>query len=306
TPGFCYRFPDCYFEVTLELNRVLPLIAVALMTLPRPGLADTVPVVVEKDIVYGMGGDVDLQLDMARPKEGKGPFPCIVCIHGGGWRYGHRRDLTMAITRLAENGFVAVTVSYRLVPKATFPGQIEDCKAAVRWLRAHAKEYQIDPDHIGAVGLSAGGHLACLLGATDKNDGLEGKGGNPEQSSRVQAVVSFFGPTDLAARTWAENIEKPLIEPWLGGPFTDKADVYKKASPINYVTKDDPPFLFFHGDKDRIVDVSQSKLMDEKLKATGCDSRVVILEGAAHGWTGKQLDDTINQTIEFFREKLKK
>src|SRR5262249_51489713 len=149
------------------------------------------PVQVEKDLVYGKGGDTDLQLDLAMPKDGAGPFPALVCIHPGSWRQGNRQQLGQTIEVLAGHGYAAVTVSYRLVPTAIFPAQIEDCKAAVRWLRANAKKYKVDPDRIGAIGFSAGGHLACLLGTTDRNDGLEGNGGNPEQSSRVQAVVSF-------------------------------------------------------------------------------------------------------------------
>src|SRR5262245_21783426 len=224
---------------------------------------------VERDVIYGKGGDTDLQLDLAMPKDGDGPFPAIVCIHGGGWRGGNRSNLAKTTEVLAGRGYVAVTVSYRLVPKATFPAQIEDCKAAVRWLRANAKKYKVDSDHIGAVGYSAGGHLVCLLGVTSKNDGLEGKGGNAEQSSQVQACVSFFGPTDFTERTWNAMVEKDILGPFLGGSFEDKRDNYKKASPISYVRKGAPPFLFFHGTEDKVVAVSQSRIMNEKLKSAG-------------------------------------
>src|SRR5215510_9833699 len=151
---------------------------------------------VERDIVYGKGDQMDLQLNLAIPK-GKGPFPAVVCIHGGGWYRGQRQDMDFMTELLARRGFVAATVSYRLVSTARFPAQIEDCKAAVRWLRANAAKYHIDPDRIGAIGPSAGGHLACLLGVTEKKDGLEGSGGNPDHSSGVQAVVSFFGRTNF-------------------------------------------------------------------------------------------------------------
>lgn len=261
---------------------------------------------VERDIVYAKGGDTDLQLDLAMPKDGEGPFPTIICIHGGGWRGGNRGSLAKTIEVLAGRGYVAVSISYRLVPKAMFPAQIEDCKAAVRWLRANAKKYKVDPDHIGAVGYSAGGHLVCLLGVTNKDDGLEGKGGNPEQSSQVQAVVSFFGPTDFTERTWNATVEKDILAPFLGGTFEDKRDNYKKASPISYVRKGAPPFLFFHGTEDKVVAVSQSRIMNEKLRSAGASTKLVEIEGAAHGWGGEKLLETVEQMVKFFDQNLKK
>src|SRR5262249_41722287 len=151
---------------------------------------------------------------------------------------------------LAGRGYVAVTVDYRLAPKHKFPAQIHDCKAAVRWLRANAKKYKIDPERIGAVGFSARGHLACFLGTSRKQDKLEGEGGNAEQSSRVQAVVSFFGPTHLSHKNWSADVEKNILVPFLGDTVDKNPDVYQKASPITYVSNEAPPFLFFHGDKD--------------------------------------------------------
>ncbi|HEV3142959.1 MAG TPA: alpha/beta hydrolase, partial [Gemmataceae bacterium] len=173
-------------------------------------------ILVERDLVYGKGGDADLKLDLAMPRDGTGPFLAIVCVHGGGWKSGKRQDLGKTIEGMAARGYVAVTVSYRFSPAAKFPAQIEDCKAAVRWLRANAKKYRVNPERIGAFGYSAGGHLACLLGTTDKNDGLEGSGGNPDQSSRVQAVVSYFGPTDFTTKNWSDEVEKMVLIPLLG------------------------------------------------------------------------------------------
>jgi acetyl esterase/lipase len=261
---------------------------------------------VERDLVYGKGGDTDLQLDLAMPKDGDGPFPAIVCIHGGGWRGGNRQNLAKTIEVLAGRGYVAATISYRLVPKATFPAQIEDSKAAVRWLRANAKKYKVDPDHIGAVGYSAGGHLCCLLGVTSKGDRLEGKGGNAEQSSQVQAVVSFFGPTDFTERTWNATVEKDILAPFLGGAFEDKRDNYKKASPVSYVRKSAPPFLFFHGTEDKVVAVSQSRIMADKLRGVGASAKLVEIEGAGHGWGGEKLLETVEQMVKFFDTNLKK
>jgi acetyl esterase/lipase len=259
----------------------------------------------ETDLIFGKGGTTDLKLDLAMPKTGDGPFPAVVCIHGGGWRGGRRQDMSMTVSVLAGRGYVAVTPDYRLTPGDTFPSQIEDCKAAVRWLRANAAKYKINPDRIGALGYSAGGHLACLLGTTCKTDELEGQGGNPEQSSKVQAVVSFFGPTDLARNDWGEDAQKALV-PFLGGTLKDKPEQYKKASPITYASKDSPPFLFFHGDQDRLVPLEQSKVLAEKLRALGVSANVVVVEGEGHGWKGEKLKSSLEKMVAFLDEHLKK
>src|SRR5581483_4032121 len=205
--------------------------------------ADETAVQVERDLVYGKAGDTELRLDLARPA-GDGPFPAVVCIHGGGWRQGKRQDLDGLTKTLAKSGFVAATVSYRLSQQAPFPAQIEDCKAAVRWLRANAEQYRLRPDRVGAVGFSAGAHLACLLGTADAAAGLEGDG-DKQISTRVQAVVSYFGPTDFSVKTWTKPVEDFFLVPFLGGSFEEKRALYEKASPLRYVSKDDPPFLFF-------------------------------------------------------------
>jgi len=261
--------------------------------------------VAERDLVYGKGGTEELKLDLAMPKEGAGPFPAIVFLHGEGWRAGNRRQMSHFIEGVARMGWVGVTVEYRLVPAARFPAQVEDCKAAVRWLRANAGKYRIRPDRIGVVGFSAGGHLASMLGVTGKNDGFGGSGGNSEQSGGVQAVVSFFGPTDFSSRDWPADLEHEVIAPFLGGSFADKPDAYTMASPITYATKDAPPFLFFHGSEDKLVPVDQSKRMGEKLRNLGVPAEVVVLEGEGHGFTDATNQKAMRRMLDFLDARLK-
>ncbi len=260
----------------------------------------------DRDVVFGKGGETDLKLDIAYPKEGDGPFPVVVFIHGGGWVGGNRQSMEKSIETMAGRGYVAATISYRFAPKARFPAQIEDCKAAIRWLRAQAKKYHLNPDRIGVVGSSAGGHLACLLGLTEKKDGLEGKGGNPEQSSQVQAVVSFFGPTDLTRENWSPVVVKNNLTPLLGGSLSEKKELYQRASPVTYIHKGAPPFLVFHGDKDTVVPLDQSKQLVEKLQASGVAATLHVVEGEGHGWKGDKLLGSLKQMVDFLDEKLKK
>jgi acetyl esterase/lipase len=263
-------------------------------------------VLVERNIVFAKVGDKELKLDLSMPADKEGPFPAIVCIHGGGWVGGDRHQMALTAGVLAARGYVAITPDYRLAPGDRFPAPIEDCKAAVRWLRANAKTYKIDPQHIGAMGFSAGGHLACLLGVTERGDGLEGNGGNAEESSRVQAVVSFFGPTDLTRPVFHKDAQTNNLAPLLGGTLQQKAEAYRRASPIRYVRKGAPPFLFLHGTEDKIVPPEQSKDMAARLKEVGAAARVVTVEGEGHGWRGEKLLQSVEQMLTFFDEALKK
>ena len=169
----------------------------------------------------------------------------------------------------------------------------------------NAKKYNGNPDRIGVLGFSAGGHLACLLGVTDRTDGLEGIGGNSDESSRVQAVVSFFGPTDLASDDFSPVAMKMNIVPFLGGTKAEKPELYKKASPLSYSLKEAPPFLFFHGNADKTVSPQQSRRLAEKLVAEGRMGRLVTLDGEGHGWRGEPLRRSIDETFIFLQTCLK-
>lgn len=270
---------------------------------------------IEKNIVYGTVDGVELKMDLAKPSAGSTPCPALVCIHGGAWESGSKDGYAPFIGQFAAHGYVTAAVEYRFAPKYPWPAQIEDAKCAVRYLRAHAKELNIDPDKIAALGDSAGGHLALLLGLMDPKDGLEGKGGNPGVSSKVQAVVNLFGPTDMrvwrvapeAEKEFATNLgkgsEKMLAE--FLGTADRSAPVMVLASPVTYINAGDPPILTFHGTKDPIVSIDQAKLLHAALKKAGVRERLVVMEDQGHGWPGLLLIDTIMQGLDFLDSVLK-
>ena len=203
-----------------------------------------------------------------------------------------------------RHGYAAISPQYRFCPKETFPAQVQDVKAAVRWVKSHAKEYNIDPDRVGAVGFSAGGHLAMMLGLTGPADGLEGEGSAGGPDSRVKAVVNFFGPTDLAASDIPE-VSRPLVRDFLGGTAKEKPELAARASPLTYVTRDDAPVLTFQGTKDPLVPPTQATKLAEAMTAAGVPGRVELLVGAQHGWGGSELERTKAETFAFFDGYLK-
>lgn len=262
-------------------------------------------VVKEPDLTFARPGGKELKLDLARPGEGQGPFPAVVCLHGGGWVGGSRKQMGQTILVLARRGYVAVAPDYRVAPKDRFPACVEDCKAAVRWLRHRAKQYNIDQGRIGVVGLAAGGHLACLLGVTAPADGLEGKE-NAGVSSAVQAVVSFSGPTDLSSPGLSKEALAHNLRPLLGGLPKEKPAEYRKASPLSYSPRCPPPFLLIHGDKDKEVPVAQARDLENKLLGNRGYAHVVVLEDEGHTYSGDNLLRSIDQMLSFLDEKLKK
>lgn len=268
-----------------------------------PAIPDTIDF--QKDVVYGKGGGKDLTLNLARPKVIPSAAPCIVIIHGGGWAAGKKEQHNDLAVTFASKGYVAVTVGYRLAPDAVFPAQIEDVKCAVRFLRANSEKYKLDPNRIGAVGFSAGAHLSMMLGVTERPDGLEGEGGHADQPSRVQAVVSFFGPTDLTAPEIFPEVS-PILKKFLGGTLSEKPDLYKKASPVTYVNRDAAPMLLIQGTNDILVNWKQAIRMVEALIRNNIDGRLELLLGLGHGWGGKELIRTAEVTFSFFDEKLSK
>jgi acetyl esterase/lipase len=290
----------------MRLNRVRwAVTALSLVFACRSALAADPPASVnfQRDVTYAKVGDEELKLNISVPKDAKGALPCIVIIHGGAWRAGHRDGHNDLTWKFAEQGYVSATVSYRFCPKYTFPAQVQDCKAAVRFLRANAEKYHIDPQRIGAVGFSAGAHLSMMLDVMDKEDGLDDVGDNQDQSSKVACAVSFFGPTDLTAKL--PEASTPLVEAFVGGTQKEKNDVCKKASPITYIDKRDGPILLLQGTKDPLVPHEQAIFMVDVMTNAGVPGRVELLLGAGHGWGGTDLKRTAQETQEFFDQYLK-
>lgn len=242
-----------------------------------------------KDVIFGKGGDKDLKLDIYRPKEKAGkPMPALIYMHPGGWENGDKGGDAGKVFRnrylddMAARGYFGVTINYRLSTESRFPAQIEDCKCAVRFLRAKAKEYNIDTDHIGAIGGSAGGHLSALLGTTGNVKEFEGKGGWEGYSSKVQAVYDGCGPVDLYK--WKnQNPTGAMLSNLFGGLSGKYKEAMDSASPIKHISKDTPPFLIVHGDKDEVVSVKQSQAFADALKAAGVEVNLIIVKGGPHG-----------------------
>jgi acetyl esterase/lipase len=228
-------------------------------------------------------------------------------IHGGAWRGGNKAQHRDLLDRFARRGYVAVSPQYRFCPKDLFPAQVLDVKAAVRWVKAHADEYHIDPTRIGAMGFSAGGHLALMLGLTDPDDGFDTDVPAGGPNTRVQAVVNYFGPTDLAADD-IPDVSLPLVRDFLGGTAKEKPDLARQASPLTYVTSDDPPVLTFQGTRDPLVPYTQALKLADALTAAGDKGRVELILGGGHGndWGAVELDRTFEQSAEFLDSILKR
>ena len=259
---------------------------------------------VENDVVYSKVGGTELKLDIVRPAEGEGPFPVVFVIHGGAWRAGDKKDSRPGLQEMARHGYVAVSPQYRFCPKETFPAQVHDVKAAVRFIKSHAKDYKADPGHVGAIGFSAGAHLAMMLGMTGPADGLEGEVADGAPDSTIQVVVNYFGPTDLAASD-LPDVSKPLVRDFIGGTPDEKPEVVKKASPLTFVSKGDAPVLSFQGTKDPLVPPTQATKLGAAMTAAGVPGRVELLIGAGHGWGGDDLKRTMTETVEFLDKYLK-
>jgi acetyl esterase/lipase len=253
-----------------------------------PYSTDALPssVVAHHDLAYAPGGHERQKLDLYLPRDA-GPLPLIVWIHGGAFRMGSKEDRVPF--EMLEQGYAIASLNYRLSQHALFPAQIEDCKAAVRWLRAHADTYGLDPLRFASWGESAGGHLAAMLGTAGHERSLE-VGEHLEHSSRVQAVLDFFGPTDFLQMD-AHRLPEGMIHDapdspesqLVGGPIQGFPAEVARANPATYVTPQAPPFLIVHGDRDPLVPYHQSTLLVAALEAAGVPVTFYTVVGAGHG-----------------------
>ena len=257
---------------------------------------------IEKDVPY-LGPDRAEKLDLYLPKEDPGPGerrPGIVIIHGGGWTAGDKgakREINIGTT-LASHGYVCVSINYALASEGhpTWPGNLHDCKRAVRWLRKNADRYRIDPDHIGAIGGSAGGHLVAMLAVTGSEDGFE-PAEDPGISSRVQAAVPMY--PGRPAGMDRDHVMFP-------GTLAEMPELYRAAAPIHHVTKGDAPMLILHGTADTTTPLSGSRRFAEKLKEVGVDHDLVIVEGAAYSFDLQPKQRDLRElVVDFFDKNLK-
>ena len=268
-----------------------------------PAVPDTV--VWEEGIEYSAPGGESLKLNLARPKSGEGPFPAVICIHGGGFRAGSREGYDQLAVRLAERGFVAATISYRLAPKHPFPAAVHDTKAAVRWLRANAAKLGVDPSRIGVTGGSAGGHLAQFLGVTARVPRFEGEGGHAAESSAVACVVNVYGPSDFT-KSYGKSVDAHEVLPlWFGGNLDTHRSLHIQGSPLSWVTPDAAPTLCIHGTEDAYVAHEQAEWLIDKLKSATVEAELLSLPGAGHGFKGADAEKADSALFEFFDRHLK-
>ncbi len=271
------------------------------------------------DINYaGNDGNVRHNLDIYLPDSGKGLFPVIVYIHGGGWQNGNKNNVDPVVP-IVEKGYALVSINYRLSGEAVYPGQINDCKAAIRWIRAHADTYNLNASRIGVIGSSAGAHLGALLGTSGEVSShtvgnvtmdIEGNvGGNSEFSSRVQAVSDWYGPTDfLKMSDFPGNIDHDAPDSpeskLIGGAIQENPDKCALADPITFASHDDAPLLIIHGTADMTVPYNQSELLYQALEplfdSTGTEITLFPVDGAGHGFGSTMNEETFTMMADFF------
>jgi acetyl esterase/lipase len=264
-----------------------------------------------RDIAYVEGGDARQKLDLFLPAKSDTArlCPLLIWVHGGAWMAGSKDQCFPLRLGFLEGGYALASIGYRLSSDAVFPAQIEDCKAAVRWLRAHAAEHRIDPERFAVWGSSAGGHLVALLGTSSGMKAFD-VGAQLDISSRVQAVVDYYGPTDFHAFLSTPGFESHqlLDSPelrLLGGPLAEKRELAALANSITHVTADDPPFLIVHGAADRTVPANQSELLHAALQKAGVASELHIIPGAGHGGAEFQDATALGWVTAFLERSLR-
>ncbi|MBT3602861.1 MAG: alpha/beta hydrolase [Candidatus Latescibacteria bacterium] len=249
-----------------------------------------------------------LKLSLLQPREKEErTYPCIVWLCGGAWLEMNRNAFLANFSSLAKQGFIIAGIEYRTSNVAKFPAQLEDVKTAIRFLRANAENFGIDPSLIGIMGESAGGHLACLSGTTSGNGSFD-KGENLTESSDVQAVCAWYPAVDLEFETEEDVLESfGGIRPQdqlLGKRTAGKPEMARPANPKHYISKDCPPFLLIHGTDDNLVPPNHSEGLYNELVAIGSSADLVLIEGAAHATIEFFQPEVLEMITEFFQEHL--
>ena len=245
-----------------------------------------------------------LAMDIARPKA-PGQYPGIVLIHGGGFSGGNRESYLPLATRLAQNGYVAATVSYRLTPSYQFPIPLYDVKSAVRFLRANAARYGVDKEHMAAIGVSAGATWSQMLAVTRNMPQFEGNGAARGESSSVDCAISFYGRSDMRRAYEGSRNAAEALPPLLGGDRMHALDMHFRASPINWITPDSAPILAIHGTRDRNVPFEQSVWLVERMRSMGVEAELETIAEAGHGFKGADEERAVARALDFLNRKLK-
>ena len=310
--GFCGHDPVSRFTAALAAFTAVAEEKSALNPAPKsapPRVPDSVEF--KADLPYAGNDNPRQALDLYLPKKRANdkPLPVVVYIHGGRWIGGSRAGGGPALAFAMTGNYAGISVGYRLSAEVKWPAQIHDCKAAIRWIRGHAKEYNLDPDRIGVTGTSAGGHLVCLLGLTEGVKELEGGIGEfTSLSSRVTCVANMCGPTDMASPLMqgeAALKDDPAVAGPLGGPLAEKAAEAKAASPLTYVQAGAPPFLTAHGTKDMRVNFTNATRLHEALTKAGNSSILLALTDAGHGFFNPELNNRVRQFFDMHLRGIK-
>lgn len=298
---------------TLRLALVTVILAAcggSAATVSKAPSATPVPKPQIQTVTYCTDGGKPLAMDVSLPSpQPAAPVPAVMYVHGGGWEKGSRLGggfLEQLRPLLNAKGFVVASIDYRLAPSEKWPAQIVDAKCAVRYLRSHASTYGIDAQRIGAWGGSAGGHLVSLMGTADVSAGFE-MGEWASESSRLQAVVDLFGPADLTASAWPSDATRVITDVFGAAPG-GASDTLSRASPVTWISSDDPPFLILQGDADQTVPASQSQQFAAKLQAAGVTTSLVMVHSGPHGLANPREqpspDQLVMMIVDFFARTL--
>lgn len=290
-------------------NFILPIIIslficqTKILAQERTPISRAIPDGVEvlKDIPYVNYQDRELLLDVYRPsKSGDEKLPTIIVIRGGGWAKGGKERFAPMAAALALRGFAAICIEYRASDEATFPAAVMDAKSAIKWIKRNAQKYNFNASSIGAIGGSAGAHLAALLGVSSTANSLNPN--NNHEDFRIQAVVGLSTPTDFETTTEGQAIIK-----WMGKPYAANENLWQSASPITYIDKNSAPMLLIHSTSDNVVPYEQSLLAIEKLGKAGVYSELILIPDAPHAfWNFKEwFTYTMDKAASFFKEQLK-